>query len=200
LDDALLRYRDDLLAKRENGDTLESAGPIVWGRRLASSLAPAAWRTITYGKGSWIVHMLRRRMGDEAFWKMIAALRREYEWKPVSTEDFRLFCARFLPPKAPDAKLEAFFDQWVYGTGIPSFKLTYSVKGKVPALKVVGTVKQTSGGDDFNMRVPVEVQCRGAKPVVQWVVAGSDDVAFTIPVRTAPSKVLLDPGNSVLKR
>ena len=38
-------------------------GPIVLGPRLETSLEPRAWRTITYGKGSWIIHMLRRRHG-----------------------------------------------------------------------------------------------------------------------------------------
>ena len=62
--------------------------------------------------------------------KCFAELRRRYEWKTIDTEQFRLLCAEFLPPQSPDPKLENFFDQWVYGTGIPTLKLTYAVKGK----------------------------------------------------------------------
>ena len=53
------------------------------------------------------------------FTKMLTELRRRYEWKTIDTEQFRLLCAEFVPKGSPDPKLENFFDQWVYGTGIP---------------------------------------------------------------------------------
>ena len=93
--------------------------------------------------------MLRRRMGDARFFEMLAELRRRYEWKAVSTEQFRALAARYLPPKSPDADLAAFFDQWVYGTGIPSLKLSYSVKGSGRTLRLQGTMKQGDAGSRF---------------------------------------------------
>ena len=51
--------------KNDAGITVDTAGPIVLGTQLESSQEPRAWRSITYGKGSWILQMLRRRMGDE---------------------------------------------------------------------------------------------------------------------------------------
>ena len=126
---ALDSYKTNLL-QTVNGKTVESTGPIVLGMRLENSQTPSAYYNITYGKGSWIMHMLRRRMGDERFLAMLADLRKEYERKPLSTEDFRLLAARFLPAQSADPQLENFFDQWVYGTGIPSLKLSYTVKGK----------------------------------------------------------------------
>src|SRR5689334_23583188 len=114
----------------ENGVIEDAAGPVVMGPRLENSLTPDAWRHIVYGKGSWIVHMLRRRMGDARFLAMLAELRRRYQWKSITTDEFRQLAAGFLPPRSPDAKLEEFFDQWIYGTGIPAFKLAWSLKGK----------------------------------------------------------------------
>ena len=99
--------------------------------RMENSQMPSAYYNITYGKGSWIMHMLRRRMGDERFLAMLADLRKEYErGSTLSTEEFRLLAAKFLPAKSPDPQLENFFDQWVYGTGIPSLKMKYAVTGK----------------------------------------------------------------------
>jgi hypothetical protein len=71
---------------------------------------------------------------------MLSELRRRHEWKPISTEQFRELAAGFLPPKSRDPKLEAFFEQWVYGTGIPTLKLAYTVRGKAPNLKLTGTI------------------------------------------------------------
>jgi len=64
LDTVLEAYRGHLLQKGDTGKTVESTGPITWGVRLLSSHSPGSWRTITYEKGAWIVHMLRRRLGD----------------------------------------------------------------------------------------------------------------------------------------
>jgi hypothetical protein len=200
LEQALELYRTDLLARTESGPPVDAAGPIVLGTRLESSLEPRAWRAITYGKGSWIFHMLRGLMGDERFFAMLSELARRYQWKEIGTEEFRLFAAGYLPPKSGDPKLEAFFDQWIYSTGIPALKMSHSVKGKAPALKVTGTITQADVPEDFSMMVPVEVQFAGRKSETHWVRTSSDPVEFTFPVRALPTKVTLDPHMAVLRK
>ena len=143
--------------------------------------------------------MLRRRLGDAQFTKMLTELRRRYEWKTIDTEQFRLLCAEFLPPQSADPKLENFFDQWVYGTGIPTLKLTYSVKGKPGAWKLSGTVTQSDVPDDFSVTVPVEIQT-GRGKVVREIQTGPDPVLFSVPVLAATAKAALDPASSVLRR
>ena len=90
--------------KGPDGETAESEGPVVQGRRLESSNNPSA-AIARDGRqaGSWILHMLRRRMGDEAFLKALIEARRRFEWKPMNTDEFRLLCAEFLPKGTPDA-------------------------------------------------------------------------------------------------
>jgi len=197
---ALDAYKANLLLKAAGGDTVESTGPIVLGMRLENSQTPQAYHTITYGKGSWIMHMLRRRMGDERFLAMLATLRKEYERKALSTEDFRLLAARFLPPQSPDPQLESFFDQWVYGTGIPSLKLSYTTKGKAPTVRVNGTITQSDVAPDFSVYAPVEIQLGQGKTMTQWVRTAEGAVTFSVPLRQAPVKVQLDPNSSVLRR
>jgi len=193
-------YRQALLQKNENGQTVDSTGPIVLGSRLENSMEPRAWRSITYGKGSWILHMLRTRMGDGRFFALLAALAGRYDRKEISTEEFRELAAEFLPPKTDDPKLEAFFDQWVYGTGIPSLKLTWALKGKAPNLKVVGTLTQSGVDEDFTALAPVEIQLARGRTTVEWVRAGAEPVDFTVALKQAPLKVTLDPHNATLRR
>jgi hypothetical protein len=193
-------YRKELLAKGENGQTVDSTGPIVLGMRLENSQEPRAWRTITYGKGSWIMQMLRQRMGDERFFSMLAEILKRYDGKAVSTEAFRGLAAAFLPPKSADPKLETFFEQWVYGTGIPTLKLTYTLRGKAPALKLVGTLTQSDVDDDFSALTPVEIQIARGRSITQWVASSSTPVTFTVPLKQSPLKVTLDPHHGVLRR
>ncbi len=200
VDTMLESYRTALLEKNDAGQTVESAGPIVLGPRLETSIEPRAWRTITYGKGSWIIHMLRRRMGDERFFSLLAGLTKRYDHQKLSTEEFRAAAAQLLPPKSDDPKLEGFFEQWVYGTGVPTLKMTYAVKGKAPALRVVGTVEQADVDEDFSTLVPVEIQVVRGKTITQWVQTGSAPVTFSAAVTQPPAKVALDPRRSVLRR
>jgi hypothetical protein len=191
LDTALDDYREDLLKKDQNGQTAESAGPIVLGERLENSQSPVAWNSITYGKGSWILHMLRGLTGDERFLAMLAELRHRYEWKTISTGQFQELAAEFLPPHSPDPKLETFFEQWVYGTGIPVLTLNYSVHGKAPAVKLTGTVTQSDVDSEFSIAVPLEIES-GSKSQVKWVRTSDAPVAFAATVNQAPAKVSLD--------
>ena len=197
-EDILAEYKAHFMQKGTDGRTLESAGPIIWGTRLSSSQTPNAWRSITYEKGSWIMHMLRSRLGDERFMKMLSELARRYRYLPLSTEQFRILAAEFVPPKSGDPKLESFFEQWVYGTGIPTLKMAYTTSGKPPAVKVRGTVTQSEVDDDFSAYVPVEVQLPGKQIITRWVQTSSEPVAFTIDLKQAPSKVTLDPSGSIL--
>jgi len=193
-------YRSYLLEKNGAGQTVESAGPIVFGPRLENSQQPSAFHSITYGKGTWIMQMLRRRTGDERFLGLLREIVKRYDHREISTEEFREIAAQFLPPHDDDPKLESFFEQWVYGTGIPTLKLSWSLKGKAPALRLAGTVKQTDVDEEFTALVPVEIQTGRGPALVRWVRTSNEPVTFTVPLTQAPVKVALDPHNSVLRR
>jgi hypothetical protein len=208
VDSVLDAYRERLLQKNEDGQTIESMGPVVLGLRLESSRGAGAWRSIVYDKGAWILHMLRRRLGDAAYWKTMAGLIERYRYAPLSTAQFQEAAANALmaQPAAPgsyreaDPKLETFFDSWVYGTGIPALKLSWKATGKAPRVTISGTVAQSEAGADFTDAVPVEIQFARGKSVVRWVRTGPEPAVFTVTAAAAPVRVILDPENAVLKR
>jgi hypothetical protein len=191
-------YRTELLSKDADGAVYEAAGPIIWGERLPGWPNSGAWRVISYGKGTWILHMLRRRMGDDAFFKLLAELRRRYEFKSVTTADF-IALARELRPKGMALEvIDTFFDNWVYSTGIPALKLRYTVKGVAPAVKLSGTVGQSGAGDDFALDTPVEVQFAKGPSQTIWVRTAGDERNFTANLRQIPARVVIP--DEVLKK
>ncbi len=189
IENVLNSYRQHLTMRAADGRMMESAGPITWGVRLSTSEFPDGWRLITYEKGSWIIHMLRLRMGDDNFRRFMAELCRRYRFQSLGTEDFRRVATEFVPAGSPDAKLESFFDTWVYGTGIPELKLRYAVRGT----RVTGTVTQSGVDDQFSAFVPVEVEL-GQKRVVHWVETGSDPAQFSWVLKEKPVRVSLPSG------
>jgi hypothetical protein len=194
MDGVLDEYRDHLTQKDSQGQTVESAGPIVWGTRLESTGVADAWRAITYEKGAWIMHMLRRRLGDERFLKMLAELRRRYEFKVVSTDDFRSLAKEFVPPKTAPGAIDTLFENWVYSTGIPSLKVKYSVSGAAPSLKLTGTLTQSGVDDDFSIDAPVEIQFSKGPAQTIWVRTSSEPASFSATLKQAPQHVAVSNG------
>jgi hypothetical protein len=192
VDTVLDQYRNHLLTKVE-GRTIESIGPITWGYRLQSAHIPDARRAIVYEKGTWIIHMLRRRLGDERFTALLKDICARYRFRPLSTEQFREALHQFAPPKSPDSSFEGFFDTWVYGTGIPSVRLTSSIR----ALKVTGSVALSGVDEDFATLVPVEIQT-GKKKTLYWLSAAAEPVPFTVTLPERPLHVSLRAADTLI--
>ena len=189
LEQTLEEYRNHLLAHDGAGKTVESGGPIIWGARLMTLHGENGWRTILYEKGSWIIHMLRRMMGDAAFTDMLAELNKRYAYKAITTEDFRRLAAEFVPRKSPDPTLENFFETWVYGTGVPTLKIENTLRGKPPAFRVSGTVAQSGVDSEFSADVPVEIQFAKGPPIVTWVRTSDEPASFSVVVKQVPARV-----------
>ncbi|NIP61075.1 MAG: M1 family peptidase, partial [Thermoplasmata archaeon] len=68
-----------------------------------------------YQKGAWVLHMLRRRVGDSAFWEGIRLYYARHMNGNATTEDFRL-----AMEGASGDDLEGFFRQWLLEGGIPT--------------------------------------------------------------------------------
>jgi aminopeptidase N len=139
-------------------------------------------------------------MGDQKFLALLAEISKRYDRKDITTEEFRLLAAEYLPAKSDDPKLESFFEQWVYGTGIPAIKLSSSVKGAAPNVRLTGTVTQSGVDGDFTASVPVEIVIAKGRTMTQWVRSADVPVTFTVVLKAAPLKVTLDPHYGLLRK
>ncbi len=165
-------YREDLTSQR-NGKQIEAAGPVDFGVRLRDTADARTWYIITYYKGTWVLHMLRQRMGDEGFANMQMRLLEQFEARPITNEDFRKVAAEFLPVGAPDKTLSLFFDTWIYGTGIP--KLALKGAGEAMTLELSGV------DEDFTADVPLRCSSKDGKEGVRWVRASSGSNDLELP-------------------
>jgi hypothetical protein len=167
--EVLATYRDDL-TKEQHGKPLESTGPVDFGVRLQQTAGLSAWHVIVYEKGTWILHMLRMRLGDDGFASMEARLLRDFAAKPMSNDDFRKVASDFVPNGQPDKTLALFFETWVYGTGIPTLRLRRA--GRDRKLNLSGV------DEDFTTDVPLRCKSNGGKEQMRWVRAtsGTNDV------------------------
>ncbi len=116
-----------------------TVGPVTQGYRLSSGKTGAAYQFMVYPKGAYILHMLRmmmfdRKTGDQRFTAMMQDFIKTHYNKDVSTEDFKRAVEKHMTEEMNldgNARMDWFFNQWVYGTEVPSYKLEYSVNGDI---------------------------------------------------------------------
>jgi aminopeptidase N len=76
---------------------------------------------------------------------------RTYQGKRASTDDFRRVAEQHL-----GADLGWFFDQWIYGSEVPSYRVAYqTLPAEGNQYRVKLQVQQDNVPDDFQMYVPV---------------------------------------------
>ena len=131
LSEGFAQYFAALYAERERGpehvrrrscgrcaggrSTRRRRGPVYLGYRLGHIKADGrVFRALVYNKGAMVLHMLRRLMGDEAFFAGLRDFYATWRYKKAGTDDFRV-----AMEKAGGRPLERFFDRWIYGSAIP---------------------------------------------------------------------------------
>lgn len=198
LEEVLDKYREHLLTKGVNGEPIDAAGPIRLGARLETSQTPEAYRAVVYEKGTWIIHMLRRRLGDVAFFNMLRELHTRFLRSRVTTADLRQFSAAHQPKGNPDRELEQFFASYVEGVGIPTLRLQTKQKRTPKGVVLTVDLEQTAVSEDFTIDVPIELDLGRGKSETRWIrtdgILTSREWSFPI----APVRVQLDPRNSLL--
>lgn len=197
----LEQFRQHLLEENDDGLQVESSGPVVLGERLNSAAFPNARHTIVYEKGAWVLHMLRNILGDEKFREMLAQLTAEYRFRPITTEEFRGFAARYAPEDWPDEGLESFFEQWVLRTGIPEFKVRYDVKGNKAPYTLEGRIDRGEVPERWTLVVPVEIRTDTGASLAKMITTDGEETEFRVTaLRSRPVSVVVDPKNSLLRR
>lgn len=142
-----------------------------------------------YPKGAWVLHMLRRQLGDETFWKCLQAYARAYQYQSVETSDFRK-----VLEKETGRNLERFFHDWTEMPGHPVLEVSSEYQPDHKLLKVA--VKQTQPGEAFHF--PLVIQClAGERFRFEQSITGKEH-SFYLPLATRPTVVEIDPDLSLL--
>ncbi len=213
------KYRQDLADKNKDGNSPKDAGPVTLGGRLLSSHFPEGYEAISYGRGTWLFHMLRSmlqdapgnagkkdpsgRIAEEPFVRALRKVRERYEGKAISTRELLNVFAEDLPPSLRyegKASLDWFLDGWVNGTSLPRLEL-HGVKftPKATATVVSGVILQKDAPEDLVTCVPIYAAVPGKAPVlVGRVFADGPESSFRLSAPMGTHKLLLDPHGTIL--
>ena len=147
-------------------------GPIYLGYRLGHIRNESkVFRALAYNKSAAVLHMLRRLVGDDAFFRGVRRFYRMSRFRKAGTEDFRL-----AMEAESGWQLERFFERWIYGSTLPQLQFSYRVEGS----DVVLHVEQI--GELFDVPLTVTLQYVDRKPI---------DVMIPVTKETVETRVAL---------
>lgn len=136
------KYGADTLTKREAGDRKmvfafekRRYTPIV--DTLVKSNYMQLLNANSYQKGGWVLHMLRRKVGDEAFWKGVKAYYAKYNGGNAYTSGLQK-----IMEQASGKDLKQFFLQWLYTAGHPDLGINWKYDTGKGEVEVTVTQKQ----------------------------------------------------------
>jgi hypothetical protein len=171
LSEGFAQYFAALYAQHERGDDVfagimrqlrrwgieqSDQGPVYLGYRLGHIRSESrVFRALVYNKSAAVLHMLRRLVGDDAFF---AGVRRFYaasRFRKVGTEDFRA-----AMEAASGVPLERFFERWIYGASLPRLKFSYKIDGPDVVLRV-----EQIGDELFDVPITALLQYTDRKTV-----------------------------------
>jgi len=211
------QYRQDLVTPDKDGMAPKDAGPVTLGGRLESSRFPGGYDAISYGRATWLFHMLRTMLDDapasagrkansgpeEPFTRALRRFRERYQGRPITTRQLLEVFVQDLPPALRyegKNSLDWFLDGWVNGTSLPKLqlkavKLTPNTAGSV----VTGTILQKDAPQDLVTSVPLYGVSTGKQPVfLGRVFADGEESSFRVNAPAGVHKILLDPERTIL--
>lgn len=155
---------------------------------------PAPWNMFdarSYPKGAWVLHMLRRRLGDEAFWKALRRYGTEHRLQSADTDDFRKTFER-----ETGRNLDRFFYDWTERAGHPVLDIKTEYLPETKQARVV--IKQTQSSEAFQF--PLTIAFRGPTGSVtnleQDITEKEHTLFVALPAR--PTLISVDPGQTLL--
>jgi aminopeptidase N len=205
-------YRTHLAEKSAEGKTNRLAGPVTLGHRLSSSAFPNGWELIAYGRGTWLIHMLRELLHDgsrsssnpdELFFSVLRTLQHDFAGKQMSTLDLQRAFERVLPKSLyyeGKPSLDWFFDGWVNGTAMPRYELSgVRLDRKGTGLRASAKLLQKDAPEQLITSVPIYAEiAKGDLRFAGRVFADGEETPVNVNVPAGTRKLVVDPLGTIL--
>jgi hypothetical protein len=94
--------------------------------------------------------------------------------------------------------MEWFFDDWVRGTGVPHYRVEFSVHHSEKGFLVRGKLFQSGVSRSFIAPVPLYANAGGHPTELGVVIAAGPETGFQFTTQAAPGKISIDPRMTLL--
>jgi aminopeptidase N len=151
---------------------------------------------VIYAKGSAVLHMLRKVIGDSLFFHAL----KEYSSSPALT-NYNAYTSDFISvfSQAAGQDLSWFFDQWVYGPNHPVYANIVEIDSVTNDWKMSLRIKQTQTNAGF-FKMPVEILINFSDNTDTLINIFSEynDQLFEYNFSKKPVNLQFDPENNII--
>ncbi len=150
---------------------------------------------LSYVKGSWILHMLRHVVGDNAFFNILKEYYKspEHKYGNATTEGFKN-----VSEQVSGMELDKFFHQWIYEENFPrySYKWSWANNGSSYDINLEIEQKQTN----YYFWMPIDITITTAQGEQTFIVWDSlQTQSFQLSLASEPIHLELDKNDWILK-
>ncbi|MBS3915789.1 MAG: T9SS type A sorting domain-containing protein [Bacteroidetes bacterium] len=133
---------------------------------------------LTYNKGAFVLHMLRIKVGDDAFFKAI----RTYLQQANTAYGFaKTLDLIQVMEQQSGKKLDTFFNKWYYGEGFPYLKMNWEQSGNTVKFHIQQT-PSNSTVPVFDLRIPIRFKNKNTDSIIYFYNTKNDETFyFNIP-------------------
>ena len=148
---------------------------------------------MTYQKGAWVLHMLREKMGHEAFREGIRSYYQAFYNKNATTDDFFEHMQKFTK-----ATLNGFRNQWLHRPEVLNLQVSWHYDSASSQLEITIDQKQST---KFYFEAPIEIEIieTSSKKIVSLDIS-SKTSTFKIKADKKPVALLADPRTTLLAK
>ena len=139
----------------------------------------------SYQKGGWILHMLRREVGDTSFQKILQMYYSRFSGSNADSKDFEM-----IAEEVSGKELTGFFHQWLDRPGIPKLAIKKIKKAVGWEVTVMQTQKEV-----YELSIPVGLRSKERSVKEYWNIAERVKTFF---VPGAATEIRLDPDVELL--
>ena len=143
----------------------------------------------SYQKGGWVLHMLRKELGDSIFWRSIRKYYSTYAGSIADTRDLQK-----VIENVSGKNLKQFFDQCLYTSGQPELEIIwkYDAAGKFVAFDI--RQLQTT---IFRFPLSLKINSSGSGKI-EKIYVSSGISSFKIKLDQKPTSIIVDPETELL--
>jgi len=148
--------------------------------------------SLSYNKAAWVLHMLRNVVGDSLFFAGLREYRDRFSFSSTVTDDFRE-----VMEEVSGLDLNAFFNQWIYGSYYPAYSLYFEQNDDILDINIG---QASTEGTIFEMPIDLRIIC--SDTVIYARVnhyLEQQEYAIMLPAGKIVTNVELDPDNWILK-
>ncbi len=149
---------------------------------------------LSYSKGAYLLHMLRWKLGDVAFFQATRNYLNDKKYSFARTPEFKAHLEA-----VSGINLTDFFKDWYEGQGYPSYHFTWQQKADGTLLIKINQTTSNNSVDFYEMPIPIQIKANGIDTIIRLEHTTNNQI-FSLKPNFIVTSIAFDPDLWILSK